>query len=205
MRSADGEKGVMTETVFTIRNILHGVELDVGESVTVRLGDGRERRIKILHAEVAGVHRGPLPYAPDREGAVSYRFACRLEVNGQEEHLTRTVPSQENFRDPPTVDGVHIWLDATGEVADLLGQHGPGNRCLPTKAVRLALWEAGGRICASLLHPWCPLPPGLLRVEDCYRGEDVWMGPYDGCECHGGLAGHQPSRRHAALDPAGHA
>jgi len=170
---------------------LQGIELDVGESV--RLRDGSERKLTLLQAGVQSVTRGLLPYAPERKGVVSYRFSCRLEVDGHEVHLTRTVPSQENFRDPPTVAGLHIWLDATGDVADLLGSHGADNRYFPQKACRLALWEAGERICPPLLHPWCPLPRNTLRVEDCYRGEDVWMGPYDGCECHGGLDINHPA------------
>ncbi|HIT74025.1 MAG TPA: hypothetical protein IAA98_00390 [Candidatus Avipropionibacterium avicola] len=44
-----------------------------------------------------------------------------------------------------------------------------------------------------LLHPWCPLPDGGLRIAESYRGEDVWMGPYCGTEAHGGLDINHPA------------
>ncbi len=124
---------------------------------------------------------------------MQYGFRAELVIDGVEVHLTRRVPSQRNFTHPPTVMGLHLWLDATRDVQDVLEQHGPSSRYFPRKTCRLAIWPAGERICPVLLHPWCPLPPETLRVEDCYRGEDVWMGPYDGCECHGGLDINHPA------------
>lgn len=53
--------------------------------------------------------------------------------------------------------------------------------------------DASARICPPLLHAWCPLPPGGLRVTDCYRGEDCWLGPYDGKSAHGGLDINHPA------------
>jgi hypothetical protein len=172
---------------------LAGIELDNGESIVIQTRDGRAITIKVLQSGINHVRRGPLPYAPEMEGVISFRIRCTLEVDGRMVHLVRTIPSQENFRDPPQACGLHIWLDATADIRELLGQHGPSNTCFPTKQVRLAVWPAGGRICPQLLHPWCPLPKGSLRVEDCYRGEDVWMGPYDGNECHGGLDINHPA------------
>ncbi len=59
--------------------------------------------------------------------------------------------------------------------------------------MRLAVQDASLRICPVLLHPWCPLPKGGLRIEDCYRGEDCWMGPYGGGDAHGGLDINHPA------------
>jgi len=136
------------------------------------------------------VSRGPLPYA-DREGVGLYRMSCKLEIDGTRLHLARSVPSQENFRDPPHACGLRVWLDAVDDIFTFLEEsHGD---CRPTKKCRLAVWDATGRVCPPLLHPWCPLPPRSLRVEDCYRGEDTWLGPYDGKEAHGGLDINHPA------------
>jgi len=175
------------------QGLLMGVELDPGESVRVLLPDGHTRVITLHTARVSGIQRGPLPYAPEREGVVRYGFWAELEIDGVQVHLTRKIPSQTNFTDPPTVMGLHLWLDATKDVEDLLVPHGSSDAYFPGKTCRLAVWPAGERICPNLLHPWCPLPPKTLQVEDCYRGEDVWMGPYDGTECHGGLDINHPA------------
>lgn len=89
--------------------------------------------------------------------------------------------------------GLRVWLDATSEISDFLGEHGSTKSYFVKKACRLVIWDASARICPPLIHPWCPLPKGGLRVNDCYRGEDTWMGPYDGTECHGGLDINHPA------------
>jgi hypothetical protein len=43
------------------------------------------------------------------------------------------------------------------------------------------------RICPEKLLWWYPEKGDRLDVRNCYRGEDVWMGPYDGHLAHGGL------------------
>lgn len=70
------------------------------------------------------------------------------------------------------------------------------------KAARFAVEDASARICPVLLHPWCPLPEGGLRIEDCYEGSDCWMGPYFGADAHGGLDINHPAGTHLA-DGAG--
>jgi hypothetical protein len=158
--------------------------MDDGDELHYTLPLGQTRRIKLLTASAQVVLRGKLPYE-DAEGIIRYRIRCDLEVDGERVQLVRTIPSRENFRDPPCVYGMHIWLDAVDDLFEFL-THNHG-RCRGSKHVRLAVWPAGERICPMLLHPWCPLPPHGLRVEDCYRGEDTWLGPYGGTECHGGL------------------
>lgn len=53
--------------------------------------------------------------------------------------------------------------------------------------------SAADRICPPLLHPWCPLPRGGLRIEDSYTGSDCWMGPYMDGDAHGGLDINHPA------------
>ncbi len=179
---------------YALNGRLSALELDPGESLTlIDSPSGQRWTLELLAAGVASPQRGPLPYASDREGITQYRFQATFRLNGVELNLTRSIPSQDNFRDPPCVQGLNLWLDATGDIGEYLGTHGPSRRCFPKKACRIAIWPAGQRICPQRLHPWCPLPSGSLRVEDCYRGEDVWMGPYDGVECHGGLDINHPA------------
>lgn len=170
---------------------LSAVELDAGDELCIHMLDGSTRTLKLLRADAAVVRRGPLPYK-DGEGVIRYRIRCEMQLDGLPVQLVRQIPSQENFRDPPCVAGLRIWLDATEGIDAFLGYHGT-TRCFPSKACRLALWDASARICPPLLHPWCPLPQGSLRVDQCYRGEDTWLGPYDGTECHGGLDVNHPA------------
>lgn len=169
---------------------LTAVELDPGDEVHLTLPDGATRKVRLRNADAHVVRRGQLPYA-DFEGVIDYRIRCDLEVEGELVQLVRTIPSQENFRDPPTAFGLHIWLDAVDDLFEFLS-HNHG-RCRPARKCRLAIWPAGQRICPQLLHPWCPLPAGSLRLDQCYRGEDTWLGPYDGSECHGGLDINHPA------------
>jgi hypothetical protein len=59
-----------------------------------------------------------------------------------------------------------------------------------TREMRLK--ATGARICPDTLHPWCPLPRPMLRIENCYRGEDCWLGAYAGASAHGGLDINHP-------------
>ncbi|MGB3376530.1 MAG: hypothetical protein WBA87_15495 [Microbacterium sp.] len=169
---------------------LTGIELDEGDELHFRLRDGRMRRIRVLKTMAWPIVRGRLPYSQD-EGLVSYGIACVLEIDGHRVELVRRIPTPSNFTPPPVIMGMRIWLDAVTGISDLLTEkHG---ECFPRRHVRLAVWDAGAGICPSLLHPWCPLPEGGLRVEECYRGEDTWLGPYDGVDAHGGLDINHPA------------
>jgi hypothetical protein len=169
---------------------LTAVEMDPGDELVLHLEDGQVRRIVLTWAGAHVAHRGPLGDI-DVEGVISYQFGCNLEIDGVRVNLSRNVPSQENFRDPPRAMGLRIWLDAVDDIFTFLNEnHGT---CRPRRKCRLAFWDERRRICPELLHPWCPLPEGSLRVEQCYRGRDTWLGPYEGSECHGGLDVNHPA------------
>jgi hypothetical protein len=110
---------------------------------------------------------------------------CVLDIDGRSVELVRWVGSQQSFYEPWVIMGVRIWLDAVDDLFELLTEtHG---ECRPRRTVRLALQDATLRVCPVLLHPWCPLPDGRLRIDQCYDGNDCWLGPYFGAEAHGGL------------------
>ena len=114
-----------------------------------------------------------------------------LEIDGTRVQIGREVATQRSFYEPREVMGLRIWFDACDDIFNFLTDTHGG--CRPRKRVRLAIQDATKRICPVLLHPWCPLPPNTLRVEDAYMGEDVWMGAYFGASAHGGLDINHPA------------
>jgi hypothetical protein len=104
--------------------------------------------------------------------------------------VEREVATQKSFYEPLEIMGLRLWFDACRDIFDFLTEgHGPA---MPRKQARFALQDASLRICPDKLQPWCPLPPGGLRVEQCYNGEDVWLGAYFGAAAHGGLDINHP-------------
>ena len=174
------------------RDTLTAVEMDAGDELRFRLADGSVRRI-VLEKTWATVYETTLddPKQP-REGARTVcRFACQLRIDGCAVQMVRWVGNQQSFYEPWELFGMRLWFDAAAELFDLLTEnHGP---CRPRKRARFAVQDAARRICPVLVHPWCPLPAGGLRIEDCYQGGDCWMGPYFGVEAHGGLDINHPA------------
>jgi len=174
------------------RDTLTAVELDIGDELRFTLASGEVRSIVIKAANAKVIHTTLDELKVAKEGAVTnYRFFTTLAIDGTPVTLRREVTSQRSFYPPWELMGLRIWFDAVDDIFDFLVEnHG---ECRPRKKVRLALQDATRRICPPLLHPWCPLPPGGLRVEDCYNGEDVWLGAYFGAEAHGGLDINHPA------------
>lgn len=175
----------------TVRETLLAVELDHGDVLQLSLSGGEQVRLELLETG-ATVYETTLPQ-PGVEvdsGRTNYRFYCRLRVNGEDWRLEREVSSQRSFYEPWLIAGVHLWFDAVSSIFDFL--HEAHGECRPHKHARFALQEASRRLCPVKLHPWCPLPPGGLRIEDCYRGEDCWLGAYNGASAHGGLDLNHP-------------
>jgi hypothetical protein len=71
---------------------------------------------------------------------------------------------------------------------DFLG----GHVCMPRQHARFAIQDAEASICPEPVGMWCDLPHGGVRIEDCYNGEDCWMGPYGGAFAHCGLDINMP-------------
>jgi hypothetical protein len=133
-------------------------------------------------------------------GRTTFRFWADLVVDGTPLRIEREVGTQKSFYEPVKAGGVCIWLDAVDAVFDFMQEtHAPcrlSSVCAhgqPSRfQARLAVQSGSASICPEPLHPWCPLPPGTLRIEDCYRGEDCWLGAYDGASAHGGLDINHP-------------
>ncbi|MFC1672007.1 hypothetical protein ACFL01_02605, partial [Planctomycetota bacterium] len=125
------------------------------------------------------------------QGRTDYRFECHMTIDGEPFTMEREVSTQRSFYEPWVVNGMRIWLDAVDDIFEFLTEtHG---ECRPRKDARLAIQDAALRICPERVHPWCPLPEGGLKIEDCYNGEDCWLGAYFGASAHGGLDINHPA------------
>ena len=173
------------------KDTLTAVEMNRGEVEEFEIVSGDVVRIELVSTQ-ARVLRTTLkqPKVEEEAARTDYCFSCVLKVNGSEHVLEREASTQRSFYEPWEVQGVRIWLDAVQDIFDILAEtHG---ECRPQRHARLAFQDASLRICPETIHPWCPLPPGGLRIEDCYRGEDCWLGAFDGASAHGGLDINHP-------------
>lgn len=177
---------VLTSVHLRVTETLHAVELDVGHVLQITLADGSTSTLELRHTDAAiSFSTLPEPGVEFAQARTFYQFSCVLRINGQDHHLEREVPTWRSFYEPWVIDGLRIWFDATADIFTFLREtHG---RCAPTRQARFALQDATLRICPDPLHPWCPLRPRGLSIQDCYNGEDCWLGPYFGVSAHGGL------------------
>jgi len=173
------------------KDTLTAIEMNRGEVEEFELTSGRVIRIELLDVWARLLRTTLKKLKVEEEGArTDYAFGCVLRIEGREYALEREVSTQRSFYDPWEIAGARIWLDAVADIFDfLLETHG---ECRPRKDARFAIQDASIRICPERLHPWCPLPPGGLKIENCYRGEDCWLGAYNGASAHGGLDINHP-------------
>jgi len=173
------------------KDTLTAVELNHSETLELTLSDGSIRRITLeeTNAEIFETTLETLKV--EENGAkTNYRFSCRITIDGIPHELEREVSTQMSFYEPWVIEGLRIWFDAVDDIFEFLAEtHG---ECRPKKNARFAIQEATERICPEKLYPWCPLPAGGLKIEQCYRGEDCWLGAYNGASAHGGLDINHP-------------
>ena len=175
----------------TAKDTLTAVEMDRGDVLEFRRLDQQVVAVELVatHAEVLRTTLKQLR-VEEEGGRTDYRFSCALRINGAEHRLEREVSTARSFYEPWVIAGVRLWLDAVADIFGFLNEeHGD---CRPRRHARFALQDATARICPERLHPWCPLPPAGLRIGDCYRGEDCWLGAYNGASAHGGLDLNHP-------------
>ena len=168
------------------KDTLTAVELNKGQTLEFTLADGSVRHItlKATSAEVTETTLKKL-MVEENAAVTNYRFACTLEIEGEEYRLERENSTQASFYKPWEIAGMRIWFDAVDDIFTFLTDTHGG--CRPGKDARFGMQDAALGICPEKLHAWCPLPEGGLTIDLCYRGEDVWMGAYNGASAHGGL------------------
>lgn len=183
------------------KSTLQGVEMDVGDVLEFELANGQVRRMEVMSTAARVIETNlDLPCEGRPGGVTNYRFECVLQVDGQEERLEREASTPRSFYEPWNFDGLQLWLDAVDDIFNFLREeHG---QCRPGKQARFGVHDSSLRICPESVHPWCPLPEGGLRIEECYNGEDCWLGAYFGSDAHGGLDINHPKGTplHAPLD-----
>ncbi|MHB9129594.1 MAG: hypothetical protein ACYDBB_00705 [Armatimonadota bacterium] len=171
---------------YHAKDTLTAIEMDHGEVIEFKLASGHVTRIELVstHAHIIRTTLQQLP-VPEEAARTDYAFTCVVSINGREHLLEREVSTQQSFYEPWEIDGVRIWFDAVDDIFPLLAEYHGEYR--PRKHARFAIQDADLRICPERLHPWCPLPEGGLRIEQCFRGEDCWLAAFDGALVHCGL------------------
>lgn len=177
----------------TARPTLTPIEMDRGDVLFFKKVDGQTVEIELISTEAEVLFTTLKEVGkPEPRGMTYYRFAARVRVDGAEHVLEREVPTPRSFYEPWKIAGVRIWLDAVIEIFEFMTEDHGTCRPAPRGHARLAVQDATLRICPDQVHPWCPLRKGGLEISDCYRGEDCWLGPYDGADAHGGLDINHP-------------
>ncbi|MEX0701371.1 MAG: hypothetical protein WD069_04685 [Planctomycetales bacterium] len=168
------------------KDTLTPVELNLGDELRFALRDGQVRRVKLLATSAKILDGEP--------GQVrKYAFDATLELDGERQVFERFVPDQRSFYEPLEKDGLRLWLDAVSDIftddGGFLEEKGlaTGTACRPKRKARLVVNDARDHICPEKLAWWYPETNDRLDIANCYRGEDCWMGPYNGTVAHGGL------------------
>ena len=200
----------------TCKSTMTPFELGHGDVLIYTRSDGERVTVELLSTEAFILERDYARYDyPGTHGEISvYGFSCGLRVNGEVIEIRREVGSPNSFYEPLAIAGTHIWLDAVKCVFDTSFGHEPspggfmvekdflsGHVCMPRNDARFVIQDAARSICPEPMHCWCDLPHGRPRIEECYNGEDCWMGPYGGKFAHCGLDINMPagSRLHAPI------
>lgn len=188
------------------------IRRNAGETLAaVELMHGDVLEFRLLNGEVAVIELAgtgaeiitttlKTPGVAEHAAKTAYRFWADFRIGGRPVRLEREVGTARSFYEPWTIGGVTLWLDAVDAIFTFVHEtHGPcrlQENCAegfpPRRHARLAVQDASARICPETVHPWCPLPAEGLKIENCYRGEDCWMGAYDGASAHGGLDINHP-------------
>jgi len=170
------------------RSTLNVVDMNINDELEFQLMNSDVKTIKLKDVH-AGVHETNLaPEEKGRSGGITvYKLAIFLEIDGHRVQVVRTIGNDESFYEPYEFYGIRFWPDASQlpfNNATVTEAHGD---CNPEVDLRIVIQDATLRICPPMLHAWCPLPKGGLKIKHCYNGDDCWLGAYFGRDAHGGL------------------
>jgi hypothetical protein len=173
------------------KDTLTGVELNHGDTLRFRLRSGEvwTMELKSTAARIVSTNL-KTPKTAHRGGRTVYTFTCDVVINGKPYTFEREVPTQKSFYEPWLIDGVWLWFDAVDGIFEFLNEN--HQDCAPNGNARFAIQDATLGICPEPLHPWCPLPPGGIKIEEAYEGNECWLGPYQGADAHGGMDINHP-------------
>jgi len=174
------------------KDTLTPVELDHGDRLEFTLRNGEVRKLELVSSK-AQVLQG-------NDSATSqYNFEAVIRIDGETLTLGRIVPAQSSFYEPLEIRGMRVWLDAVSDIFQRDGgfllekDENIGITCQPRKKARFAVNDLNDPICPEIIGPWYPEVSDYIDVTRCYRGENTWMGPFEGRLAHGGLDVNMPS------------
>ncbi|MBX3180232.1 MAG: PKD domain-containing protein [Candidatus Hydrogenedentes bacterium] len=167
------------------------VELNRGDELQFTLRNG-ETRTLALEATSARILLTNLPETGTafHEGQTVYEMTCRVRIDGQSMEMRRYVPVQEALYEPYIGNGLRIWFDGVRDIQAFLNDnHGGG---MPRTDARFAVQDMTLPVCPQPLRAWYPNADNYIDTAESYNANDVWMGPYQGADLHGGLDVNMP-------------
>lgn len=181
-------KGVLMIHKRKTRPTIQVVEMDTGDEVHFTLKNGEVRKIELLEIYSWTQGTNLAEEGKGFQGGITvYNVSIKIRIDGKRIEMLRIVGNDKSFYEPYEFYGLRLWPDSFKspfERGIVKEEHG---ECCPEKDLRLVIQDASLRICPVMLHPWCPLPEGGLKISDCYNGDDCWLGAYFGVDAHGGL------------------
>jgi PKD repeat protein len=178
------------------RNTLTPIEMNIGDTLKFTLHNGQTRTMVLLETGTAVIITNLNKLQTDQPGgATLYDFNCKVSFDGHPMLMERYVGSQESFYEPYVINGMRIWFDGVAKMTDVIKDEHGGviSESKPDKDARFAVNDQLDNICPFNLFPICPIEGNRINIEDCYNGDDCWMGAYNGFEAHGGLDINQPA------------
>ena len=168
------------------KDTLTAVEMDSGDTLHFTLKDGHTRTLVLEDTAARALLTNLDKYKHGSHGGgLICEMTCRVRIDGHPMTMRRYLPVQQSFYEPYAINGMRIWFDGVREVNEFITEiHG---ECFPKKQARFAVQDATLPICPQQMRPWYPNKTNTIDVRDCYNGDDVWMGPYQGADAHGGL------------------
>jgi len=172
------------------KNTVTPVLLNRGDTLKFTLRNGETRVMELLETGASVMRTNVEDFAVRQEcGGSLCEFTCQVRIDGHEMMMQRYLPAQETFYEPYVVNGMRIWFDAVQDYFALFTlSHG---RCMPRTHARFAVSDAMDPVAPGLAK-WYPNDANWIGVEECYLGDDPWMGPYLGASPHAGLDVNTP-------------
>ncbi len=188
----------------TAKDTLTPVEMNMGDTLLFTKTDGSVVRLTLCDTGYTIISTDLRSLDQPENGwqkclKTVYRFFCEIEAEETRYRLEREIPTLNSFYKPFSIAGLTVFFDAVSctyksDGGFLLEKDSAGDFfSKPNKHARFAIQDAALEICPGRLHPWCPLPEDGFHIENCYRGEDCWMGSYNGILAHGGLDINHPA------------
>ncbi|MFC1715265.1 PKD domain-containing protein [Candidatus Poribacteria bacterium] len=154
------------------------------------LRNGETRTMKLLDVEASIMRTNVIdPAKWQKDGGSLYQFTCRVLIDGHEMTMQRYLPCQESFYEPYVINGMRIWFDAIQEYF------------WPFKLTHGDYWPMGHAVFAvsDATDPvgpdmvmWYSNEHDFINVEDCYVGDNVWIGAHLGVAPHIGMDINMP-------------